>query len=369
MAKPAIRVAIVGLGNCASTLVQGITHYRRNPAERVGLIHPEIGGLSVGDIRLACAFDVDARKIGGKIGDAIFAAPNNARIFCRDPDDDAAKVFAGPVGDGVAGHLTQYEESRRAVVDSAANRATPADVVRILKETGATVLVNYLPVGSQRATEMYAQACLDAGIGMVNCIPVFIASEQSWAAKFKSANLPIVGDDVKSQFGATITHRVLMALAEQRGIAIDSSYQVNFGGNTDFLNMLEKGRLTSKKISKTEAVTSNVRENKMDENNIHIGPSDYVPFLEDKKVCYVRMNMRGFGGLPMELDMKLQVEDSPNSAGVVVDAVRCIALAQQNKIGGVLEEVSAYLMKRPIKQMPDEDAAGGMDAWIKRLSK
>ena len=365
MAKPAIRVAIVGLGNCASTLVQGISYYRRNPDEHVGLMHPVLGRLAVSDIKFACAFEVDARKIGQKVGDAIFAPPNNSRIFVRDPDDDDAKVFPSPVGDGVASHLAQYSESRRAVVAEAATVATPASVVKILKETGATVLVNYLPVGSQKATEMYAQICLEAGIGMVNCIPVFIASEPEWAEKFKQAGVPIVGDDVKSQFGATITHRVLMKLAERRGFAIDSSYQLNVGGNTDFLNMLERTRLTSKKISKTEAVTSQVP---MEAKNIHIGPSDYVPFLNDNKVCYVRMNMRGFGGLPMELDMKLSVEDSPNSAGVVVDAVRAIALAQQAKVGGVLEAVSAALMKRPLHQMQDDEAADAMEAWVAKIA-
>lgn len=363
-AKPAIRVAIVGLGNCASTLVQGITHYRRNPEDTTGIMRPEIAGLAVGDIRLACAFDVDARKIGLGVGEAIFAPPNNSRIFCRDPEDDGAKVYAGPIGDGVAAHLEQYREQQRAVASDKARSVTPADVVRILKDTGATVLVNYLPVGSQAATEMYAQCCLEAGIGMVNCIPVFIASNPDWAGRFAKAKLPIVGDDIKSQFGATITHRVLMALAEQRGIAVDSTYQLNFGGNTDFLNMMDKSRLGSKKISKTQAVTSNVHKTHLDDTNIHIGPSDYVAFLQDKKVCYVRMNMRGFGGLPMELDMKLQVEDSPNSAGVVVDAVRCVAVAQARGIGGPLEAVSAVLMKSPIRQMEDEAAAAAMDAWI-----
>jgi myo-inositol-1-phosphate synthase len=224
-------------------------------------------------------------------------------------------------------------------------------------------------VGSQKGTELYAQACLDAGVAMINCIPVFIASETknlrstklTWAQKFHTAGLPLVGDDVKSQFGATITHRVLMKLAQQRGFHIDSSYQLNVGGNTDFLNMLERARLTSKKTSKTEAVTSQVP---MDESAIHIGPSDYIPFLQDKKICYIRMNMRGFAGLPMELDMKLQVEDSPNSAGVVVDAIRCIALAQRARVAGVLDEVSAALMKRPRKQMSDEHAAAAMDHWI-----
>ena len=315
----------------------------------------------MGDIHFACAFDVDARKIGQSLGKAIFSPPNNSRIFCDEPYDDGARVFAGPLGDGVAAHLENFHEESRAVVSDQARTAAAADVVRVLKETGATVLVNYLPVGSQKATELYAEACLQAGIAMVNCIPVFIASDPAWVARFEQAKLPIIGDDVKSQFGATITHRVLMKLAEQRGMRIDTSYQLNVGGNTDFLNMLERGRLKSKKTSKTEAVTSQVP---MDEHNIHIGPSDYIPFLGDNKICYIRMNMRGFGGLPMELDMKLSVEDSPNSAGMVVDALRCIALAQRAGIGGVLGGVSAALMKRPLKQMTDEEAAQGMEKWI-----
>ena len=323
----------------------------------VGLMRPDIGGLAVGDIHIACAFDVDARKVGRPVGEAIFAAPNCATVFCKEVEDDGAMVFAGPVADGVATHLADFPESQRVV--TGAGGATKADVVRVLKQTGATVLVNYLPVGSQKGTELYAEACLEAGIGMVNCIPVFIASNPGWAERFAKAGLPIVGDDIKSQFGATITHRMLMKLAIDRGFAIDSSYQLNVGGNTDFLNMLEKGRLASKKISKTEAVTS-LAEVK----DIHIGPSDYVAFLKDKKVCYVRMNVRGFGGLAMELDMKLLVEDSPNSAGVVVDAVRCAALAKAAGKGGPLREVSAVLMKHPIEQMEDGVAAMRMDAWI-----
>jgi myo-inositol-1-phosphate synthase len=358
-----IRVAVVGVGNCASTLVQGVTFYRKHPAETVGLIHHKVGGLSVGDIHFACAFDVDARKIGRRLGEAIFAKPNSSRIFCEKVEDDAAKVYAGPVADGVAGHLESYNENRRAVLSGEARAVNRTDVVKVLKKTRATVLVNYLPVGSQAGTELYATACLESGVAMVNCIPVFIASNAAgtWARKFKRACLPLVGDDVKSQFGATITHRVLMKLAQQRGMKIDSSYQLNVGGNTDFLNMLERGRLTSKKTSKTEAVTSQVP---MEDGTIHIGPSDYVPFLRDQKICYVHMNMRGFGGLPMELDMKLAVEDSPNSAGVVVDAVRCIELARRAKVSGILEEVSAALMKRPRKQMRDDIAAAGMDRWI-----
>ncbi len=363
--KGDIRLAIVGVGNCASTLIQGVSYYRQSH-ETVGLMHEQIGDLGVSDIHFACAFDVDRRKIGRRLKDAIFARPNNSARFCKKIDDDGAKVFAGPVADGLAAHLEQFDENRRAVLDEQSRSVSLAQVVKTLKQSGATILVNYLPVGSQKGTELYATACLEAGVAMVNCIPVFIASEKRWATKFKQAGLPIVGDDIKSQFGATITHRVLMKLAQRRGFKIDSSYQLNVGGNTDFLNMLEKSRLSSKKVSKTEAVTSQVP---MEAGNIHIGPSDYVPLLGDKKVCYVRMNMRGFGGLPMELDMKLQVEDSPNSAGVVVDAVRCAALARRAGIGGALAEVSAALMKRPIRQMIDDDAADAMDAWIAKVGR
>ncbi|HMD55234.1 MAG TPA: inositol-3-phosphate synthase, partial [Phycisphaerae bacterium] len=246
-------------------------------------MHPQIGGLGVGDIRIACAFDVDRRKIGLKVSRAIFASPNNSRVFCPDPEDDGAVVHPGPVSDSVAEHLQQFDESRRISVDPAVQKTTPGDVVHRLKESGATVLVNYLPVGSQKATELYAQACLDARIAMVNCIPVFIASDAAWGEKFLKAGLPLIGDDVKSQFGATIIHRQLMALAQSRGMTIDSSYQLNVGGNADFLNMLHRDRLGSKKVSKTEAVTSQITGG-IAEDKIHIGPSDYVPFLADNKV-------------------------------------------------------------------------------------
>jgi myo-inositol-1-phosphate synthase len=356
------RLAIVGAGNCASSLIQGLTWYRRTDST-IGLMHPDIGGLSVGDIHIACAFDVDERKIGQPLAKAIFALPNNARVFCADPEDDGARVFAGPVGDGVAGHLRNFSESHRVNPSTESNTATLSDVIKILRDTGANVLVNYVPVGSQKATELYAQACLDAHIAMVNCIPAFIASDALWAKRFATAGLPLIGDDIKSQFGATIVHRQLMALAESRGFTIDSSYQLNVGGNTDFLNMLERSRLGSKKISKTEAVNSQLKT-ALDSDHIHIGPSDYIPFLADNKVCYIRMNVRGFGGLPMELDLKLSVEDSPNSAGIVVDAVRCAALALSRKIGGALPEVSAALMKHPPVQYPDSQAAEAMDRWI-----
>ena len=359
-----IRIAIAGVGNCASSLVQGLSFYRQS-GETVGLMHPDLGGYSVGDIHLACAFDVDQRKIGQPVGQAIFTVPNNARVFFPQPEDDGALVYAGPLGDGVAAHLTAPDESQHVEVADKARQTDLADVVKILRRTGAQVLLNYLPVGSQKGSEVYAQACLEAHIAMVNCIPVFIASDAQWSRRFADAGLPIIGDDVKSQFGATIVHRLLMALAQQRGITIDSSYQLNVGGNNDFLNMLERGRLKSKKISKTEAVTSQVAGG-MDEEHIHIGPSDYIRFLHDNKVCYVRMNARGFGGLPMELDLKLSVEDSPNSAGVVVDAIRCAALGLQHKCGGALTEVSAALMKHPPRQMSDPDAAAAMESWIVR---
>jgi myo-inositol-1-phosphate synthase len=357
------RLAIVGVGNCASSLVQGLTWYRRTNST-IGLMHPEIAGLSVGDISLACAFDVDERKIGKSVSEAIFAPPNNAKVFCDNPDDHGSRVFAGPVGDGVAEHLQKFDESHRVAASTESNTATLADVIKVLRDTGANVLVNYLPVGSQKATELYAQACLDAHVAMVNCIPAFIASDATWARRFARAKLPLIGDDIKSQFGATIVHRQLMALAESRGFTIDSSYQLNVGGNTDFLNMLERSRLGSKKISKTEAVNSQLKT-ALDTQHIHIGPSDYIPFLADNKVCYIRMNVRGFGGLPMELDLKLSVDDSPNSAGIVVDAVRCAALALSRQIGGALAEVSAALMKHPPKQQPDAMAAEAMEKWIR----
>lgn len=356
------RLAIVGVGNCASSLIQGLTWYRRG-GSTIGLMHPDIAGLSVGDITLACAFDVDQRKIGNPLAQAIFAPPNNARVFCSDPEDHGARVFAGPIGDGVADHLRNFDQQHRVAASPDSNTATLADVINVLRETRANVLVNYLPVGSQKASELYAQACLDTRIAMVNCIPAFIASESTWAGRFAKANIPLIGDDIKSQFGATIVHRQLMALAESRGFTIDSSYQLNVGGNTDFLNMLERSRLGSKKISKTEAVNSQLKT-ALDQDHIHIGPSDYIPFLADNKVCYIRMNVRGFGGLPMELDLKLSVDDSPNSAGIVVDAVRCAALALHRKTGGPLAEVSAALMKHPPVQRPDALAAGEMDQWI-----
>ena len=360
-----IRVALVGVGNCASALVQGVSFYRRHPDLTVGLMHPEIAGLRVADIYFACAFDVDQRKVNRPLREAIFAPPNCAKIFCESPDDDDAKVFPGPLADGVASHMQNFADTQRAIIADEARTNLKNYVVRKLKETRATVLVNYLPVGSQNATELYAEAALEARIGMVNCIPVFLASNPAWAAKFKAANLPLIGDDVKSQFGATVLHRVLMKLAQQRGMAIDSSYQLNVGGNADFLNMLERSRLASKKISKTEAVTSQVP---MDDSQIHIGPSDYIPFLADNKIAYVRMNVRGFGGVSMEADLKLSVEDSPNSAGVVVDAIRCIALAQSQKIGGVLEETSAALMKRPLVQKEESEAADALESWIRNIS-
>ena len=359
---PSPRIAMVGVGNCASTLVQGISYYRRS-ASIVGLMHPTLGGLAVGDIHLACAFDVDKRKIGLPVGRAIFAPPNNSRVFCPDPDDDGAVVHPGPLGDGVTAHLRDASLPQHVEVDDRAAPTAPTAIVRVLRDTGANILVNYLPVGAQTAAELYAQACLDAGVAMVNCIPVFIASDRCWQERFATAGLPLIGDDVKSQFGATIVHRQLAALAESRGLSIDSTYQLNFGGNTDFLNMLERTRLLSKKISKTQAVTSQLRKD-FDERRVHIGPSDYVAFLADNKICYIRLNARGFADLPMELDVKLSVEDSPNSAGVVVDAIRCAALALAKGIGGAIPAVSAALMKHPPRQMAEPAAAAALEEWI-----
>ena len=290
-----IRIAIAGIGNCASSLVQGFAHYAANPEDQTGLSHPDLGGYRVADIKVAAAFDIDARKVGRPLEDAIFAPPNNTKPFCRAIPESGVTVRMGEVLDGIAPHMDEYPPDRRFEV---ASSEKPVDVVRVLRDSGAEMLVNFLPVGSQRATEFYAQACLDAGVGLVNCIPVFIASDPAWAKRFADRNLPCVGDDVKAQVGATITHRTLAKLFADRGVRIDSTYQLNTGGNTDFLNMLNRARLASKKVSKTEAVQSQL-DVPLKSDRIHIGPSDYVPFLKDNKVCFVRLEGTGFGGVSL----------------------------------------------------------------------
>jgi myo-inositol-1-phosphate synthase len=355
-----IKVAIAGVGNCASALVQGVEYYRdRQGAALEGVMRQAIGGYRCSDVEFVAAFDVDRRKVGRPLEEAIFAKPNCARIFQSALPVSNVIVQAGPVLDGVAAHMADYP-------DDAAFRPVdlePTDVAAALRASGAEVLVCYLPVGSERAVKHYAQACLDAGVAMVNCVPVFLASDDTWAAKFRDASLPIIGDDIKSQVGATMVHRALARLFADRGVGLDRTYQLNTGGNTDFLNMLERSRLKSKKISKTESVQSQLDE-RLDARDIHIGPSDYVPWQQDNKVCFIRLEGRGFGNAPIELELRLSVQDSPNSAGVVIDAIRCAKLALERGEGGPLEAPSAYYMKSPPRQFRDSIALEACNAFI-----
>ena len=355
-----IKVAIAGVGNCASALVQGVEYYRnRQGAAFGGIMRHSIGGYKCSDVEFVAAFDIDQRKVGHPLEEAIFAKPNCTRIFQSALPVSNVIVQASPVLDGVAEHMADYP-------DDAAFRSAdlePTDVTAALRASGAEILVCYLPVGSERAVKHYAQACLDARVAMINCVPVFLASDSDWAQKFRDAGIPIVGDDIKSQVGATIVHRALARLFADRGVSLDRTYQLNTGGNTDFLNMLERGRLKSKKISKTESVQSQLDE-RLDTRDIHIGPSDYVPWQKDNKVCFIRMEGRGFGDAPIELEMRLSVEDSPNSAGVVIDAIRCAKLALERGEAGPLEAPSAYYMKSPPRQFRDSVAREACNAFI-----
>lgn len=353
-----IRIAIAGVGNCASSLVQGISYYGQNP-DAVGLMHEEIGGLRVEDMQVVAAFDIDARKVGRPLEQALFALPNNTKVFCRDIPRTGVTVQMGQVLDGVAPHMGAYPPHLR----FEPSKAAPVDVARVLQESGAEILVNYLPVGSELATQYYAEACLKAGVSLVNCIPVFIVSDPAWGARFTRAGIPCVGDDVKAQVGATITHRTLARLFADRGVKIDCTYQLNTGGNTDFLNMLSRDRLASKKISKTQAVQSQL-DVPLDPERIHIGPSDFVPFQKDNKVCFLRIQGVGFGGVPMELELRLSVEDSPNSAAVVVDAIRCCKLARDAGMAGPIDPVSAWCMKHPPRQMYDREARLAFEEFV-----
>ncbi len=347
MSERRVRVAIAGVGNCASSLVQGVEYYRKaDPADDVpGLMHVVLGGYHVGDVEFVAAFDVDAEKVGLDLGKAIHAGRNNTIKFAE-VGHLRVEVQRAPTFDGLGTYYRdEIEESPR----------EPVDVAEVLRASGADVLVSYLPVGSEVAQRHYAQACLDAGVGFVNAIPVFIASDPEWAARFTEAGLPIVGDDIKSQVGATITHRVLARLMEDRGMAIDRTYQLNFGGNMDFKNMLERTRLESKKKSKTQSVTSQIEQG-IESDNVHIGPSDHVPWLEDRKWAYIRLEGRNFGDVPLNIELKLEVWDSPNSAGVIIDAVRCCKLALDRGVGGPLAGPSAYFMKSPAVQYHDDDA-------------
>jgi myo-inositol-1-phosphate synthase len=344
---PKVRVAIAGIGNCANSLVQGVEYYRdADPTERVpGLMHVVLGGYHVRDVEFVAAFDVDAEKVGLDLGKAILAGPNNTVKFADVPHLNV-EVQRGPTFDGLGKYY-------REVVEEDPSEAV--DVAQVLRDTRADVLVSYLPVGSEQAQKHYAQACLDAGVAFVNAIPVFIASNPEWAAKFETAGVPIIGDDIKSQVGATIVHRILSRLFEDRGLAIDHTYQLNFGGNMDFKNMLERERLLSKKISKTQSVTSQIDQG-ISTEDVHIGPSDHVPWLQDRKWAYIRLEGRNFGDVPLNVELKLEVWDSPNSAGVIIDAVRCAKLALDRGIGGPLLGPSAYFMKSPPVQYTDDQA-------------
>jgi myo-inositol-1-phosphate synthase len=349
-----IRLAIAGVGNCASSLVQGLEYYKNaDPAEPVpGLMHVVLGGYHVRDIEVVAAFDVDATKVGLDVGKAILAGQNNTIRFADVPDV-GVPVLRGPTLDGLGRYY------RKTIDESPAEFV---DVAGALRAARADVLVAYLPVGSEDAQKHYAQACLDAGVAFVNAIPVFIASDPEWAAKFEAAGVPIVGDDIKSQVGATIVHRILARLFEDRGMVLDRTYQLNVGGNMDFMNMLERERLESKKISKTQAVTSQI-DNGIEADNVHIGPSDHVAWLQDRKWAYIRLEGRNFGDVPLNVEMKLEVWDSPNSAGVIIDALRCAKIAQDRGLGGPLLGPSAYFMKSPPVQYRDEEAREMVEAF------
>ncbi len=358
-----IKIAIVGVGNCASSLVQGIHYYRgKREADATGLMHWDIGGYTPGDVDVVAAFDIDQRKVGRDVSEAIFALPNCTAVFCKSVPAAGVIVRMGPVLDGVAEHMSDYAANRTFIVAD----ATPlnqAQVVKTLRDSGAQMVINYLPVGSEQATRFYAECALEAGIGFINCIPVFIASDAGWAARFRKAGLPIIGDDIKAQVGATITHRTLIDLFRKRGAVLDRTYQLNTGGNTDFLNMLNASRLESKKISKTEAAQS-VAGERLDDENIHIGPSDYVAWQNDNKVCFIRMEGRLFGDVPMNVEVRLSVEDSPNSAGVAIDAIRCCKLALERGVAGPLEAPAAYFCKHPPRQCSDDEAHKLVEQFI-----
>jgi myo-inositol-1-phosphate synthase len=364
MEKTPIRIAIVGVGNCASALIQGIEFYRENSrknpkVESLGLMHLDIGGYKPWDVEVGAAFDIDRRKVGKPLKDAIFAKPNCTKIIFPNFNDSAVTVSMGEVLDGVSEHMKDYPEDRIFLVAD----EKPSNVEKVLKDSGVEILLNYLPVGSDRATQFYAEACLSAGVSLINCMPSFIASDPRWARRFEEKGIPVVGDDVKSQMGATIIHRVLAKLFEDRGVRLDRTYQINTGGNTDFLNMLNRNRLKNKRISKTEAIQSQLGV-PLDPENIHIGPSDYVPWQNDNKICFLRMEGRGFGEVTLNLEMRLSVEDSPNSGGMTIDAIRCCKIARERRVGGPLLSISAYAMKHPITQFPDNEAKAMVEDFI-----
>jgi myo-inositol-1-phosphate synthase len=350
-----IRIAIVGVGNCVSSLIQGISYYQNKPnSSMTGLMHWDIGGYTPSDIEVSAAFDIDRRKVGLDVSEAIFSRPNCTIVFCSDIPKTGVTVQMGKVLDGYSSHMADYAEEETFLL---ADDAEPSeeDIVCVLKETKTDMLLNYLPVGSEKATFFYAECALKAGVAFVNNIPVFVASNPDWARRFEQANLPLIGDDIKAQLGATITHRVLADLFKKRGVKLERTYQLNTGGNTDFLNMKNHRRLSSKKRSKTEAVQS-VTAKRLEDCNIHVGPSDYVSWQNDNKVCFIRMEGALFGDVPMNLELRLSVEDSPNSAGVAIDSIRCAKLALDRGQGGVLDAPSAYFCKHPRNQFPDDQA-------------
>jgi len=358
-----IKIAIVGVGNCASSLVQGICYYRDRASEdAIGLMHWEIGGYHPADIEVVAAFDIDERKVGRDVAEAIFAPPNCTAVFCPDMEPTGTMVRMGKILDGFSDHMEHYQSARTFLLADEPEPSAAA-VVEILRQTGAEILINYLPVGSEAATRFYAECALEAGVALVNNMPVFIASDPAWAKRFEERGIPIIGDDIKAQLGATITHRALTDLFRKRGVKLERTYQLNTGGNTDFLNMLNRKRLASKKESKTEAVQA-VAARRLRDENIHIGPSDYVPWQNDNKVCFIRMEGKLFGDVPMNLELRLSVEDSPNSAGVVIDAVRCCKLALDRGHGGVVASASAFFMKHPPQQFTDDEAFQMVEDFI-----
>ena len=352
-----IRVAIIGVGNCASSLVQGVHYYRNaKPGQRIpGLMHVDLGGYHIKDVEFVAAIDIDRNKVGKDLADAIYAEPNNTYRFADVPKT-GVKVSRGMTHDGIGKYLATVVHKAPGPTD---------DIVSILRDRKVDVVVSYLPVGSEEATKWYVEQILEAGCAFINCVPVFIGREPYWQKRFAAKGLPIIGDDIKSQVGATITHRVLTRLFGDRGVRLDRTYQLNFGGNTDFLNMLERERLESKKISKTAAVTSMLpTDQPLDAKDVHVGPSDYVPWLLDRKWCYIRMEGTTFGDVPLNLELKLEVWDSPNSAGVVIDAIRCAKLALDRKLGGTIVAPASYFMKSPPQQIPDDEAHDSVEAFI-----
>ncbi len=360
MSDNKIRVAIIGVGNCASSLVQGVHFYKDAKEDDFvpGLMHVNLGGYHIRDIEFVAAFDIDKNKVGKDLSEAIFTYPNNTYKFCDVPNL-GVKVERGMTHDGLGKYLSQIIEKAP---------GPTADIVKILKERKVDVVINYLPVGSEEATKWYVEQVLEAGCAFVNAIPVFIGREEYWSNRFKEKGLPVIGDDIKSQVGATITHRVLTRLFRERGVKLLRTSQLNVGGNTDFLNMLERERLESKKISKTNAVTS-MLDYDIGKDNVYIGPSDYVAWLKDRKWAHIRLEGETFGGVPLNLEMKLEVWDSPNSAGVIIDALRCAKLALDNGLSGSILEPSAYFMKSPMKQVPDDQARRDLEEFIEKYGK